>query len=48
MEFDCTPAEEVVLGTLEGVLEELEGHKGLKGDKAVNGLDGVKALKGAA
>ena len=28
MEFDCTPAEEVVLGTLEGVLEELEKPKG--------------------
>ena len=38
MEFDCTPAEEAVLGTLEGVLEELENHKGLKGGRAFKDL----------
>ena len=36
MGFDCTPAEEVILGTLEGVLEELEKCEQIRGLKGLN------------
>ena len=45
MEFNCTPAEEVLLSTLESVLEELERDKGLKGSKGFNGRETIKDVK---
>ena len=48
MDFNCTPAEELLLSTLENVLEELEKDKGLKGAKNFKGgeIKDVKDLNG--
>ena len=45
MDFNCTPAEELLLSTLENVLEELEKDKGLKGSKNLKGGEKIKDVK---